>query len=78
MKQLNTEHSIYCDSRYGPTIGLNDIYISDYANTIPVRLAGSYSELGHSYQHPQPNQGESFLAGSEYFKLSEIEVYQKE
>jgi len=34
--------------------------------------------LGFSYEHPQPDQGESYLAGSDELKLSEIEVYQKE
>ena len=38
----------------------------------------SYSILGRAYQHPQPSQGESFLAGSYKFLLSEIEVYKKE
>ena len=39
---------------------------------------GSNVNLGNSNQHPQPSQGDSYLAGSEFFLLSEIEVYQKE
>jgi hypothetical protein len=75
IRQINTNESIYCGSLYGPTFGGGkDIYICDFAN----RLAGSYSKLGHSYQHPQPSQGHSYLAGSHPFQLSEIEVYQKE
>jgi hypothetical protein len=75
IRQINTEYSIYCGSAYGPTFGNGHaIYICDFAN----RLAGSYSKLGHSYQHPQPSQGHSYLAGSHPFQLSEIEVYQKE
>ena len=45
--------------------------ICNAANTTP----GSYSNLGHSYQHPQPHQGQSYLAGSYQFQLSEIEIY---
>ena len=74
MRQINTTCSIYCDSGYGPTFGINDIYVCDNANT----TAGSYSKLGSYYQHPQPDQGQSYLAGSYNFQLSEIEVYQKE
>jgi hypothetical protein len=75
MRQVNYGDSIYCKSDYGPTFGGGkDIYVCDYAN----RLAGSYSNLGREYQHPQPSQGQSFLAGSFKFQLSEIEVYQKE
>jgi hypothetical protein len=73
MRQLNTIKSILCHSGYGPTFGLNDIYICDFANS----TVGSYSNLGSSYQHPQPSQGQSYLAGSYHFQLSEIEVYQK-
>jgi hypothetical protein len=74
MKQINTAQSIYCRPDYGPIFGFNDFYICDSANTTP----GSGSNLGDSYEHPQPDQGRSYLAGSEYFQLSEIEVYQKE
>ncbi len=74
MKQIDTNQSIYCFSDYGPIFGDNDFYICDFANT----TADSGSDLGNSYQHPQPNQGQSFLAGSSLFQLSEIEVYKKE
>jgi hypothetical protein len=75
MRQILTNKSILCHSIYGPTFGGgHDIFICDSSNT----SAGSYSKLGHSYQHPQPSQGGSFLAGSEFFLLSEIEVYQKD
>jgi hypothetical protein len=68
-------HSIICRSDYGPTFGGNhDLYICNAANT----ASGSQSNLGQSYEHPQPEQGDSFLAGAELFKLSEIEVYKKE
>jgi hypothetical protein len=74
MKQIDTNQSIYCFSDYGPIFGDNDFYICDLANT----TVDSGSELGNSYQHPQPSQGESYLAGSHPFQLREIEVYQKE
>ena len=67
--------SIICSSSYGPIFGLCDIYIhNNKANTTP----GGSSNLGQSNEHPQPDQGRSFLAGSNPFQLSEIEVYQKE
>jgi hypothetical protein len=75
MKQINTKHSIFCFSVYGPIFGSgHDLYICNSANT----RAGSFSKLGHSYQHPQPSEGKSYLAGSEYFQLSEIEVFKRE
>ncbi len=49
-----------------------DLQIRDSANR-----TSNYLNLGHSYHHPQPSQGKSFLAGSDEFKLSEIEVYSK-
>jgi hypothetical protein len=86
IKLIDAYDSIFCYSIYSPSFGGGyDIYICDNANT----TAGSYSNLGvsyrhpqpeqgESYRHPQPEQGESYLAGSEGFLLSEIEVYQKE
>jgi hypothetical protein len=74
MRQINTTNSIYCYSGYGPIFGGGfDIHICNNANT----TMGSRSNLGQSYQHPQPSQGQSYLAGSHSFQLSEIEVYQK-
>jgi hypothetical protein len=75
MRQIKTAYSIFCDLFYGPTFGGGtDLCICNSANT----TTGSYSYLGGSYQHPQPSQGRSYLAGSAEFQLSEIEVYQKE
>jgi len=74
MRQIRTSVPVICQSCYGPTFGGgHDLFICDYAK----RLAGSYSKLGNSYQHPQPSQGPSYLAGSAEFQLSDIEVYQK-
>ena len=75
MRQINTTKSILCHSAYGPIFGIGgDIYICNLAN----KTSASFSNLGRSYQHPQPTQGHSYLAGAEYFQFSEIEVFQKE
>ena len=71
MRQFTTTYSIYYHSGYGDG---HDIRICDAATT----KESCYSDLGVSYEHPQPSQGQSYLAGSSPFLLSEIEVYQKE
>jgi hypothetical protein len=74
MRQINTTKSIYCHPFLGPTFGGgNDIHICKNANT----KEGSFANLGDSYEHPQPSLGGSYLAGSNPFQLSEIEVYKK-
>jgi hypothetical protein len=74
MRQINAQHSICCFPEFGPIFGGgHDIFICNNANT----TTGSYSNLGNSYQHPQPEQGQSYLARTQFFQLSEIEVYQK-
>jgi len=60
-----------CNQNHG--VGY-DLHICNGANT----RVGSHANVGSSYHNPEPEQGESFLAGSQYFQLSEIEVYQKE
>jgi hypothetical protein len=74
MKQISSASSIYCRSNYGPSFGGHDLYICDYSNATTY----SHSYFGQSYENPQPTQGQSYLAGSRLFELSEIEVYQKE
>jgi hypothetical protein len=74
IKQTNVKNSIFCDLFEGPIFGNNDILICHDADT----TMDSCSDLGRSYEHPQPSQGKSYLAGSYHFRLSEIEVYQKE
>jgi len=75
IRQINTNKSIFFHSGCGPTFGGdNDLHICNSANT----TVGSYSILGHTYEHPQPSQGDSYLAGTNPFQLSEIEIYQKE
>jgi len=69
--------AIYCISEEGPSFGSGDISITTNRN----RLMICYSELGWSYKHghfaSECDEENSFLAGTEKFQLSEIEVYQK-
>jgi hypothetical protein len=71
-------NGIFCNTPYGPTFGAYDLYIVDKSNTNTT----SFSNLGHSYSHPdyrfETNEAKSFLAGSYYFQVSEIEVYTKQ
>jgi hypothetical protein len=69
------KYSIRSDKDYGPCFGLGDLIISKKSN--PCGL----SQLGLCYTHPDyevgSNEALSFLAGSKYFEVSEIEVYTK-
>ncbi len=69
--------AIYCNIEYGPTFGV-DFYIANNTNT----TMGSYSDLSHTYTHPQyahgTNEAQTFLSGAYNFQLDEIEVYQRE
>jgi hypothetical protein len=74
MRQINKNHSIYCDPDSGPIFGSgHDLAVCDSSYV----FARSYSRLGNAYEHPDPIRGISYLAGSFEFQLSEIEVYQK-
>ncbi len=71
------QNAIYCAPSYGPTFGGgHDFYISPSSNV----NINSYSNLGHTYVHPNyrngTNEAKNFLAGSYNFSTSEIEVYQ--
>ncbi len=71
------KYAICCNLSRGPVFGWRDIAIANNANT----TMDSYSHLGCTYPHPQyawgTNEAKSFLTGSYYFRLDEIEVYQK-
>ena len=77
IKTNQHQYAIFCHSQCGPLFGW-DIWIKNNANT----TMDSYSRLGDCYKHPQyeyrTNEARTFLAGSFYFQLDEIEVYQKE
>jgi hypothetical protein len=70
------KYAINCHSRYGPIFG-EDRCIANNAIT----TMDSYSNLGHSYEHPLyaygTNEAYTFLAGTEWFQLDEMEVYKK-
>ena len=79
LNQNQIQNAIYCNPGYGPTFGGgHDIFIASNANTTTT----SSSNLGSTYSHPQyilsSNEAQLLLAGSYYFQLSEIEIYQKE
>jgi hypothetical protein len=71
------QYALYCHSECGPSFGF-DINIANDSNT----TMKSYSTLGFSFNHPQYAYGtieaQQFLAGSNPFKLAEIEVYKIE
>jgi hypothetical protein len=71
------DEAIYCGFECGPTFG-EDIRISNNSNT----TMNCFSNLGFTYSHPQyekgTNEAQTFLSGSMFFQLDEIEVYQKE
>ena len=73
------KHAIYCNPGYSATFGGgHDIFIGNNANVNTT----SYSNLGHSYKHPQftsgSNEAKTLLAGSYNFQVQEIEAFMKE
>ena len=78
MKCQNVNNSIYCSSTSSAVFGGgHDLYISNNSNSNTT----SYSNLGHSYEHPKhkydTSEVSSFLAGCFNFKVNEIEIYYK-
>lgn len=71
----NYDH-IICNPNYGPTFGIgHDLYIANEAAT----NFNSYSRLGSSYSYSQGNLNpDNILAGSNYFLVTGLEVYQVE
>ena len=76
----NNGYSIYCSSSCGPIFGSGryDLSIADCSN----ENEKSFSDLGNVYIHQEYLKGtekaKTLLAGSHYFKVNEIEVYQKQ
>jgi hypothetical protein len=65
-------HALYGHSASGPAFGGGrDLEICSNANT----HGGSYSNLGPSYHLPNGADVKTYLAGSTYFLLSELEVF---
>jgi hypothetical protein len=83
MNVTDPTRAIFCYSESGPIFGgdedgdNDDLFISDNANT----NEKSFANLGRNFKHPEyecsSKEAESFLAGSEFFRLNEIEVYIK-
>jgi hypothetical protein len=78
LKIKSNSSSINCDVDSGPCFGFEDFHISkkkggDFTN---------YSNFGCSYPHPDfeigTNEASNFLAGSQFFQFSEIEVFTKQ
>ena len=74
------EYAIYCKNKCGPSFGGgHDIYLCDNSNTIE----SSYSNLYYSYKSDEQNlvyntpEAKSFLAGSDKFLTTEVEIFQK-
>jgi hypothetical protein len=83
MNVIDPTRAIFCDSDLGPIfggddkIGSDDLHIAENANT----NEKSFANLGNNFKHPEyecySEEAQSFLAGSEKFRLNEIEVYIK-
>jgi len=64
-------HAIYCNSGHGPTFGIgHDLYIPNAPDSNDCSTS-----LDNSYQCPNGQDDETFLAGNETFTLSEMEVF---
>jgi hypothetical protein len=84
MNVIDPKRAIYASSKYGPIFGgiveccdVDDLHIADNANS----NENSFANLGNNFKHLEyecySEEAESFLAGSEKFRLNEIEVYIK-
>ena len=65
------QYGIYCHSGLGPTFGRGDLRISNAAN----ENTESSSKLGHTYECPPNQSGDTFLAGQSNFTVNEYEVF---
>ena len=69
--QSNPIYSIYTNPRQGACFGSGfDLNVADQSNSNNKSIAN----IGYSYQAPSMNAA-SFLAGSLYFQILEVEVY---
>jgi hypothetical protein len=67
------KYAVYCCPPRGPMFGWEgcDLCIHDNCNTVK----NSFSRLGDSYTLPPRQDSRTFLAGSQYFLVAEIEVF---
>ena len=77
MKCHRPTKAVYCSVQECPSFG-TDIIIKSNSNT----NNNNSSDLGYCYSHPQyvfgSDEAKSFLAGSEKFLATEIEIFTKE
>ena len=65
------EHAIYCFSSYGPIFGGgHDLCIPGAPNS-----SNCSSRLNGTYQCPAGHTATTFLAGTQYFTINEMEVF---
>ena len=77
IKDADARGSVWSSSKHGPLFGSgHDLYIADKSNTND----DSYSNLGFTYTHPDyqrdSERANSILAGTQFFEVDEIEVFQ--
>jgi hypothetical protein len=75
------QKAIYCDAQAGPTFGGGHDFHISHSPSFDFIFRKNHAKLGFSYKHPtykyDSKEAKCFLAGSESFDVSEIEVYQK-
>ncbi len=74
----NGSFAIYCHSSYGPIFGSSTGY--DFVITSGSNASqASYSNFGNTYEHAdfqfKSGKAKTILAGSNYFRTDEIEVF---
>ena len=76
--KVSVKYAIGCNRQNGPIFGFApEISIADYCD----ESAESESTVGHTYEHPfhdyTSKDAKTFLAGSNNFRVVEIEVFKK-
>jgi hypothetical protein len=81
LKCLNAEKAIYGGTDYGPAFGYGPVIRIHNNSNMNTNSWSNLGVTGSVYKHPEyaenSAEAKSFLAGSEKFKVLEIEVYMK-
>ena len=81
LKCLNAEKAIYGGTDYGPNFGYGPVISIHNNSNMNTNSFSNLGVTGSVYKHPEyaenSAEAKSFLAGSEKFKVLEIEVYMK-
>jgi len=81
LKCLNAEKAIYGGTDYGPTFGYGPVIRIHNNSNMNTNSLSKLGITGSVYKHPEyvenSTEAKSFLAGSEEFKVLEIEVHMK-